>query len=75
MAAADNEEKVKLPSGKKELLYDDILGRFYESDQTECVPEDEFCVLDKETGKYIRLTIEEKERIFLDALQVRSMQS
>lgn len=37
----------------------------------ECQPEEgEFCVTDEKTGKLIRLTLEEKERIFLDSLQV-----
>lgn len=55
----------------KEITYDERTGRFFESgtQPTECVPEDEFCVIDEETGAMIRLTTEEKERIFLDALQ------
>lgn len=41
------------------------------SGREDCEPEEgEYCVLDKKTGKLIKLTIEEKERIFLDALQV-----
>lgn len=59
-------------SGRKELAYDEATGRFYEaSDREECEsPDDEFCMLDKASGKMIRLTLEEKERIFMDALQV-----
>lgn len=55
----------------KDIMYDERTGRFFESSQvpTECIPEDEFCVIDEDTGKMIRLTVEEKERIFLDALQ------
>merc|ERR1719491_2115931 len=34
-----------------------------------CAPDDEYCVVDKETGELVRLTLEEKERIFMDALQ------
>jgi hypothetical protein len=61
---------VKIPSVKKELSYDEATGRFYESNPDECAPEDgEYCAVDKSTGDTIRLTIEEKERIFLDALQ------
>jgi hypothetical protein len=61
-----------IKSGRKELAYDEATGRFYEaSDREECEsPEDEFCAVDKATGKLIRLTLEEKERIFLDSLQV-----
>ena len=55
---------------QKELTYDKS-GRFFETgDSIECIPEDEYCAVDKETGEMIRLTVEEKERIFLDALQV-----
>lgn len=56
---------------QKELTYDAASGRFFETgDSVECIPEDEYCAVDKETGEMIRLTVEEKERIFLDALQV-----
>lgn len=34
-----------------------------------CEPDDEYCAVDEKTGSLIRLTIAEKERIFLDALQ------
>ena len=59
-------------SGKKEIAYDEDTGRFYETGigEGECIPEDEFCYIEDKTGKSIRLTVEEKERIFLDALQV-----
>lgn len=61
----------KIPSGKKEIGYDSSSGRFFETGRgaEECVPDDEYCVLDEDTGTMIRLTIAEKERIFLDALQ------
>jgi hypothetical protein len=57
----------------KEIVYDEKSGRFFESKYTEedCIPDEEFCYLDKTTGENIRLTVEEKERIFMDALQVR----
>ena len=61
----------------KEIVYDEKSGRFFESKYTEgdCVPDEEFCYLDKTTGENIRLTVEEKERIFMDALQVCCMSS
>lgn len=61
----------KIPSGKKEIGYDKTSGRFFETGRSaeECIPEDEYCVLDEDTGTLIRLTLAEKERIFLDALQ------
>jgi len=61
----------KIPSGKKEIGYDSESGRFYETGRgaEECIPDDEYCVLDEDTGSLIRLTLAEKEKIFLDALQ------
>ena len=58
---------------KKELAFDEKSGRFFETGfgEGDCIPEDEFCIVDKDTGATVRLTVEEKERIFLDALQVR----
>jgi hypothetical protein len=58
---------------KKEIVYDEASGRFFETGYGEgdCVPDEEFCMTDNDTGDAIRLTVEEKERIFLDALQVR----
>jgi len=60
-----------ITSGRKEIGYDSSSGRFYETniDPEECVPDDEYCVINKDTGDLVRLTLEEKERIFLDALQ------
>lgn len=57
----------------KQIAYDEKSGRFFESAirEEDCAPEEEFCVIDKETGELVRLTQEEKERIFLDSLQVR----
>ena len=59
---------------KKELVFDDKTGRFYETniDRELCDPgrDDEFCAIDEATGNKIRLTVAEKERIFLDSLQV-----
>jgi len=61
----------KIASGKKEIGFDAASGRFFETGKgaEECVPDDEYCVLDEDTGALIRLTLAEKERIFLDALQ------
>ncbi|KAL7536897.1 hypothetical protein ACHAXR_007481 [Thalassiosira sp. AJA248-18] len=60
-----------ITSARKEIGYDSTSGRFFETniDPEDCVPDDEYCVIDKESGDLIRLTLEEKERIFLDALQ------
>lgn len=62
---------------KKEIAYDEKSGRFFETGfgEGDCIPDEEYCVLDKDSGELIRLTIEEKERIFLDALQVRGTDS
>jgi hypothetical protein len=68
-----SQDGVQLTSvGGKEIKFDEKAGRFFETtlDSGECIPEEEFCTIDGETGKKIRLTIAEKERIFLDALQV-----
>ncbi|KAL7545399.1 hypothetical protein ACHAWF_008749 [Thalassiosira exigua] len=58
-------------SARKEIGYDSSSGRFFETniDPEDCIPDDEYCVVDKESGDLVRLTLEEKERIFLDALQ------
>lgn len=75
MAEEDDLDKVQLTSARKELMFDDKSGRFFETnlDAVECIPEEEYCRIDEETGEKIRLTVAEKERIFLDALQVRSI--
>lgn len=72
MAEDDKMDKVQLTSGKKEIMFDEKSGRFFETslETEECIPDEEFCTVDNETGKKIRLTIAEKERIFLDSLQV-----
>jgi hypothetical protein len=70
---SDPDDKTTLiRSGRKDIAFDQARGRFFETslNQEECASDDEFCVTDKDTGKLIRLTIEEKERIFLDSLQV-----
>lgn len=50
------------------LVWDPSAGRFFERDLEE-VCEEEFCVMDEDSGKPILLTREEKERIFLDTVQ------
>jgi len=45
-----------------------FIGRFFERDLKE-ICEQEFCLIDQETNQPILLTKEEKERIFLDAIQ------
>lgn len=70
--AEDKEiDKVQLTSGRKEIMFDADKGRFFETslETEECIPEEEYCPIDTETGKRLRLTVAEKERIFLDALQ------
>jgi hypothetical protein len=72
---AESEDGTFVPSAlKKEIVYDEKSGRFYETGfgEGECIPDEEFCYMDKDSGESIRLTVEEKERIFLDALQVSS---
>ena len=74
MAEDDSEETTFVSSVfKKEIAYDEKTGRFFETGfgEGECVPDEEFCITDNDSGEMIRLTVEEKERIFLDALQVR----
>jgi hypothetical protein len=71
-SSSSSSSVVSIKSGEKDLVYDEITGRFYEAgkEEIECLPDEEYCVIDKESGQLIRLTVQEKERIFLDALQV-----
>ena len=57
---------------KKQIAYDEGTGRFFETNinEEDCIPDEEFCMTDNDSGDLIRLTVEEKERIFMDALQV-----
>ena len=59
----------KIVSNNKEVQFDGI--RFYETgvEGDDCIPNEEFCIIDPENSQRIRLTVEEKERMFLDALQ------
>lgn len=68
-SSALSDTGTKLDVGAEDkLVWDPSSGRFYERDLEE-VCEEEFCVLDEESGKPILLTREEKERIFLDTIQ------
>eukprot|EP00571_Detonula_confervacea_P017676 CAMPEP_0172312690 /NCGR_PEP_ID=MMETSP1058-20130122/18383_1 /TAXON_ID=83371 /ORGANISM="Detonula confervacea, Strain CCMP 353" /LENGTH=327 /DNA_ID=CAMNT_0013026227 /DNA_START=111 /DNA_END=1094 /DNA_ORIENTATION=- len=62
-------EGTKLVSGRKEITYDGT--RFFETgvEDEDCVPSQEFCIVDPSTAQQVRLTVEEKELMFLDALQ------
>jgi hypothetical protein len=73
MANKEGLDGAQVTSARKELKFDDKTGRFFETNLAteECIPDEEFCPIDESTGKKIRLTVAEKERIFLDALQVR----
>lgn len=71
---SDNKEDPTLMKSalKKQIAYDDATGRFFETNinEEDCIPDEEFCMTDNDTGDLIRLTQDEKERIFLDSLQV-----
>lgn len=70
----EKEDLTLVPSARKQIAFDEAKGRFFETDisDADCIPDEEFCITDNDSGSMIRLTIEEKERIFLDALQVRA---
>jgi len=55
-------------SSSDKLVFDKQANRFFETD-TSSVLEEEFCLIDKESGEKILLTREEKERVFLDCIQ------
>lgn len=65
------EDGKRLASGNKEIGFDASAGRFFETGKSaeECVPDDEYCAVDQTTGELVRLTLAEKERMFLDCLQ------
>ena len=71
-AGDEPKDGTTITSARKEIGYDAASGRFFETDiDTECLPdENEYCVVDKETGELVSLTLEQKEWIFLAALQV-----
>jgi len=53
----------------EKLVYDKKQNRLFEADLNIDSKADEFTYTDKETGEELALTREEKERIFLDAIQ------
>jgi len=55
-------------SSSDKLIFDKQANRFFETD-TSSVLEEQFCLIDKESGEKILLTREEKERVFLDCIQ------
>lgn len=59
----------RLADVSDKLVFDTKTGRFFERD-VDAISEEEFCLVDNESGEPILLTREEKERIFLDALQM-----
>jgi hypothetical protein len=71
MAEDESIDRVQLTSARKEMVFDEAKGRFFETslETEECIPEEEYCSINDD-GSKIRLTMAEKERIFLDALQV-----
>lgn len=71
LMSSDNNNNNNEPSSDK-LVYDTKANRFYEaqlSDDNNNSLGEEFFLVDKATGETIMLTREEKERIFLDAIQ------
>lgn len=60
---------VKMSTVDREtIIYDSRTGRFYEK-EIERICRDEYCATDERTGKPIVLSVEEKERIFVEAMQ------
>ena len=53
---------------RESIIYDSRTGRFFEK-EIEALCREEFCAIDEVTGKAIVLNVEEKERIFIDAMQ------
>lgn len=66
---SSNKDSSELSTTGDKLIYDTQSNRFYEALLDEKAEVAEFCLLDKTTGQPILLTREEKERIFLDAIQ------
>jgi len=60
-----------LTTSRSEIGYDEKTGGFLETNINldDCIPDEEYCIIDKGSGELVRLTLEEKERIFMDALQ------
>lgn len=67
-AATEEDKQVSLKTSRSTLVYDSSRAGFSEQD-AEYLCREEFCAIDENTGKPIVLTVDEKERIFTDALQ------
>ena len=62
-------ETIKMSMIDREtIIYDSRTGRFYEK-EIETICRDEYCAIDEKTGKPIVLSVEEKERVFVEAMQ------
>ncbi|GMI35555.1 hypothetical protein TeGR_g3645, partial [Tetraparma gracilis] len=71
-SAAEDPVSTTTPAKVKELALDLASGRLLENELSDpCDPDrgDEYCPLDGKTGERIRLTLEEKEKIYMDAVQ------
>lgn len=66
---ADSTSALSMASNDDKLIYDEKTNRFFEAESGDVSPAEEFFLVDKDTGKPILLTKEEKERIFLDSVQ------
>lgn len=67
-AEAETSSRPSLKTSRESLIYDENSGGFSEQ-AAELLCREEFCAIDENTGKPFVLTVEEKERIFTDALQ------
>lgn len=54
--------------GREALIYDSRTGRFYEK-EIAALCRDEFCAIDETTGNPIVLSVDEKEKIFVECMQ------
>jgi len=53
---------------RESIIYDSRTGRFYEK-EIEAICRDEYCAIDERTGKPVVLSVQEKERVFVEAMQ------
>eukprot|EP00980_Cylindrotheca_fusiformis_P018521 scaffold6124_cov122-Cylindrotheca_fusiformis.AAC.40 len=53
MSEDESLDKVQLTSARKEVVFDEKSGRFFETglEAAECIPEEEYCQIDEETGR------------------------
>lgn len=54
--------------GREALIYDSRTGRFYEK-EIAALCRDEFCAIDETSGNPIVLSVDEKEKIFVECMQ------